>query len=198
MDTKEILRRYLDMARQALLWKLDGVSEYDGRRPLTPTGTSLLGLVKHLAVVEFGYFGDTFGRPHGERFPWDDRDQEPNEDMFATSDETREEIIALYRRAMAHTDATIEALDLDDAGTVPWWPDDVNPVNLHWILVHMIAETNRHAGHADILREQIDGEVGHRSGADNLPDVDADWWPTHVERVEREARIASGLPELET
>jgi uncharacterized damage-inducible protein DinB len=190
-DTKGILHHYLRQARSALLWKLDGVSEYDVRRPLTPTGTNLLGLVKHLAIVEFGYFGDTFGREHGEQFPWDDRNQEPNSDMFATADETRDEVIALYRRATDHADATISALTLDDAGTVPWWPDDVNPVTLHWILVHMIAETNRHAGHADILREEIDGAVGHRLGVDNLPEGDADWWASHVERVEEAARAAA-------
>ncbi len=193
VDAKETLHRYLRMAREALLWKLDGVSEYHARRPLTQSGTNLLGLVKHLAVVELGYFGDTFGRPHGERFPWDGRDEEPNEDMYATADETSDQIIALYRRATAHADATIGALALDDAGTVPWWPDDVNPVTLHWILVHMIAETNRHVGHADILREQIDGAVGHRPGVENLPEVDADWWPGYVERVEAAARAAAAL-----
>lgn len=191
VDPKRALHRYLEVARDALLWKLDGVSEYDVRRPLTPTGTNLLGLVKHLAVVEFGYFGDTFGRPHGERFSWDGREQEPNEDMFSTADETRDDIIALYRRATAHADATIDALSLDDTGTVPWWPDDVNPVTLHWILVHMIAETHRHAGHADIVREQIDGAIGHRPDVDNLPDVDADWWTAYVGRVEEAARAAS-------
>ncbi len=194
VDAKDILHRYLQMARDSLLWKLDGLSEYDVRRPLTGTGTNLLGLVKHLAVVELGYFGPTFARPHGERFPWDERDEEPNEDMFATADEARDDIIALYQRANAHADATIGALSLDDTGTVPWWPDDVNPVTLHWILVHMIAETNRHLGHADIVREQIDGEVGHRSGVDNLPDVDADWWAAYVERVEVTARSASAHP----
>ena len=191
MDAKATLHRYLRTARESMLWKLDGVSEYDARRPLTPTGTNLLGLVKHLAVVEFGYFGDTFGRPHGEPFPWDGRELEPNEDMYATAGETRDRIIALYQRATAHADATIDALALDDTGTVPWWPDDVNPVTLHWILVHMIAETNRHAGHADILREQIDGGAGHRPGVDNLPDVDADWWAAYVERVDDAARAAS-------
>lgn len=190
-DPKETLHRYLRMARDSLLWKLDDVSELDARRPLTPTGTNLLGLVKHLAIVEFGYFGDTFGRPHGERFPWDGRDQEPNEDLFATADETRDHVLALYERATSHADATITALALDDTGTVPWWSDDVNPVTLHWILVHMIAETNRHAGHADILREQIDGDVGHRPGVDNLPDVNADWWPAYVHRVDEAARVAS-------
>ena len=64
-----MLHRYLRMASDALLWKLDGVSEYDVRRPCTPTGTNLLGLVKHLAIVELGYFGDTFGRPHDEQLP---------------------------------------------------------------------------------------------------------------------------------
>ncbi len=189
VDAKGILHRYYRMASDALLWKLEGVSEYDVRRPCTPTGTNLLGLVKHLAVVELGYFGDTFGRPHGERFPWDERDEEPNEDMFATVDESRDEILALYRRANSHADATIEALSLDETGTVPWWPDDVNPVTLHWILVHMIAETNRHLGHADIIRELIDGAIGHRPTVDNLPDVDADYWPGYFEQVEDAARV---------
>src|SRR5579859_6241909 len=100
-EEKADLRRYLQDARDALLWKLDGLSEYDIRRPLTPTGTNLLGLVKHLASVEFGYFGDTFGRPIGESLPWFEDDAEPNADMWATSDESREQIIALYHRAWA-------------------------------------------------------------------------------------------------
>ncbi len=192
LDAKQLLHRYLRIARDALLWKLDGLSEYDVRRPLTPTGTNLLGLVKHLAVVELGYFGDTFGRPHEERFAWDGREEAPNEDMFAAADESRDEIIAMYRRANSHADATIDALSLDDTGAVPWWPDDVNPVTLHWILVHMIAETNRHAGHADVLREGIDGAVGLRPDAANLPEGDAGWWAAHVERVEAAARAAAG------
>ncbi|MEO1063118.1 MAG: DinB family protein [Actinomycetota bacterium] len=191
-DAKAISHRYLQMARDALVWKLDGLSEYDVRRPLTPSGTNLLGLVKHLAVVELGYFGDTFGRRHDERFPWDGREQRPNEDMYATADEGREEILALYRRANAHADETIEALSLDSPGTVPWWPDDVNPVTLHWILLHMIAETNRHAGHADIVREQLDGAIGHRVDVDNLPEVEGSWWPEYVSELEAVARAASG------
>jgi hypothetical protein len=62
-DAKTDLQRYLQDAREALLWKLDGLSEYDIRRPLVPTGTNLLGLIKHQAGVELGYFGDTFGGP---------------------------------------------------------------------------------------------------------------------------------------
>lgn len=147
--------------------------EYDIRSPLTPTGTNLLGLVKHLASVEFGYFGPTFGRPHDESMPWLDSDTDPNADMWATVDESREQIVALYHRAWAHTDATIEALPLDAIGTVPWWPAGRNQVTLHRILVHVITESHRHAGHADIVREAIDDAAGLMQGTDNLPYGDA-------------------------
>lgn len=193
-DPKQMLHRYLRVAREALLWKLEGLSEYDVRRPLTPTGTNLLGLVKHLATVELGYFGDTFGRPHGETLPWDDEADEPpepNADMYATADETRDDIIGLYERATAHADTTIEAVALDDEGRVPWWPDDVNPVTLEWIMVHMISETNRHLGHADILREGLDGGLGHRDGVSNLPEVDQAWWVAYVAQVEAAAQAAT-------
>src|SRR5262249_23517795 len=132
-----------------------------------PTGTNLLGLVKHLAYVEVAYFGDSFGRPMEEPFPQFD-DEEPNVDMWATAEEPRELIVGLYRRAWAHADATIEALALNAEGNVAWWPPERNPVTLHLILVHMIAETDRHAGQADIVRELIDGAVGLRRDNDNM------------------------------
>ena len=163
-DPKTDLHRYLQDAREALLWKLDGLSEYDIRRPMVPTGTNLLGLIKHVASVELGYFGDTFGRPFGEPLPWLEDDAEPNADMWATADESREQIVGLYRRAWAHSDATIGALALDAIGHVPWWPESRSEVTLHQILVHMIAETDRHAGQADIVRELIDGAAGLRDG----------------------------------
>src|SRR3954451_7079903 len=125
-DPKADLHRYLQIARDALLWKLDGLSDYDVRRPMVPTGTNLLGLVKHVASVELGYFGETFGRPFDEPLPWLDDDAEPNADMWATADQ-------------------------------------------HRILTHIIAETNRHAGHADIVRELIDGMAGFRPHSDNMP-----------------------------
>src|SRR6187431_410036 len=112
-DAKADLRRYLQQARDSLLWKLDGLTEYDIRRPVVPTGTNLLGLVKHVASVESGYFGDTFGRPFGELLPWMDDDAGFNADMFATADESRDDIIAFYRRVQAHSDATIEHLTLE-------------------------------------------------------------------------------------
>jgi len=192
-DPKQDLHRYLQIAREALLWKLDGLSEYDIRRPMVPTGTNLLGLIKHVASVELGYFGETFGRPWGEPTPWLDEDAEPNADMWATADESREQIVDFYRRAWAHADATIEGLGLDAIGHVAWWPEEHREVTLHLVLVHMIAETDRHAGQADIVRELIDGAAGLRADNDNLAPGDSAWWDGYRDRLERVAREAGGL-----
>jgi uncharacterized damage-inducible protein DinB len=191
-ELKADLQRYLQTARDVLVWKLDGLSEYDARRPLTVTGTNLLGLIKHLAGVELGYFGDTFGRPFDEPLAWLRDDAEPNADMWATGDESREQIVGLYRRAWAHADATIDALGLDARGHVPWWPAERSEVTLHRILIHVIAETNRHAGHADIVREVIDGAAGLRKENDNLAPGDQTWWAGYRERLERVAQEAGG------
>ena len=190
-DAKADLHLYLREVREAVLWKLDGLSEYNVRRPLTPTGTNLLGLVKHLGGIEVGYFGDTFGRPFGKPLPvgFED-DAEPNAEFWATRAETREQIVGFYRQACEHADATIEALALDAPGRVPWWGEN-GDVTLHTILVHVIAETNRHAGHADIVRELIDGTRGLRPGSDNLPSVDEEWWRSYLDRLERIAREAA-------
>jgi hypothetical protein len=193
-DPKATLVRYLQQARDAVLWKLDGLGEYDIRRPMTPTGTNLLGLVKHLAGIESEYFGAVFGRPFPGTLPWDpaDPDAEPNVDMWATAGESREYITGLYREAQAHADATISALSLDAAGHVPWWPTPPNPVTLHLILVHVTAETNRHAGQADIVRELIDGFAGLRPAVSNLPDLDAARWEKYRAQVEQAAREVAG------
>ncbi|MEU6661869.1 DinB family protein [Streptomyces sp. NPDC046821] len=191
-DPKDDLRQYLQSARDALLWKLEGLSEYDIRRPLTPTGTNLLGLVKHVASVELGYLGDTFARPSGEPQPWLEEGAELNADMWATADESREDIVGLYRRAWAHADATIEALPLDTTGKVPWWPDGKDEVTLHHAVVRVIADTHRHAGHADILRELLDGAVGMNEGKDNMASTDESWWTDYRDRVESAAREADG------
>ncbi|WDT90353.1 DinB family protein [Streptomyces sp. SCSIO-PteL053] len=187
---KADLQRYLQSARDALLWKLEGLLEYDVRRPLTPTGTNILGLVKHAAGVELGYFGDTFGRPFGEVVPAFEDDAEANQDMWATADESRAEILALHRRVTEHADATIAELPLDAVGRVPWWPDDRNRVTLHRILVHVISDLQRHAGHADIVRELVDGAVGLRSGSENMPPGDRAWWEGYRQRLEQAARDA--------
>jgi uncharacterized damage-inducible protein DinB len=187
-DPKADLRGYLQRARDVLVWKLDGLSEYDVRRPMTSTGTNLLGLIKHLAGVEVGYFGDTFGRPFDEPMPWTADDAEPNADMWATADESREHIVGLYRRVWAQADTTIESLTLDAIGQVPWWPAEHREVTLHLILVHVIAETGRHAGHADIVRELIDGAAGLRDGNDNLAPGDQAWWESYRSRLEQAAQ----------
>ncbi|MFZ4718458.1 MAG: DinB family protein [Ilumatobacteraceae bacterium] len=192
-DAKSDLHGYLKTAREALLWKLDGLSEYDVRRPMTPTGTNLLGIVKHVASVESVYLGETFGRPSGEQLPWFADDAEPNADLWVPADETREDIVGLYRRVWANSDATVDALSLDDVGEVPWWPEDRRRVTLHRILVHITTETHRHAGHADIVRELIDGATGIRAESDNMWAGDEpDYWATYCARVEAAARAADG------
>lgn len=191
-DPKAVLQRYLQAGRDALVWKLEGLSEYNIRRPLVPTGTNLLGLVKHVACVELGYFGETFGRPFDADFPWLDDDAEPNADMWARPDESRQHIVDLYRRAWQHADATIESVPLDGVGRVAWWPEERREVTLQQILVHVATETHRHAGQADIVRELIDGTAGLRPGVGNLPPGDEVWWDRYRDRVERAAREASG------
>ena len=161
---KDSLRAYLQRGRDALLWKVEGLSEYDVRRPMTPTGTNVLGVVKHVASVEAGYLGDCFGHPFPEPLPWFDEGAEVNADMWATADDSREYIVDLYRRVWGHSNQTLEQLDLDAIGHVPWWPEDRREVNLGRILIHMTVETERHAGQVDIIRELIDGTGGLRPG----------------------------------
>ena len=176
MDDKAILHSYMRTRRADLLGKLDGLSEYDARRPMTPTGTNLLGLVKHVASVELGYLGDIFGRPSGVELPWFADGAAPDADLWVAADETREQIIELHRLSAAHADATIEALPLDAPGEVPWWAGERRHVTLRQILVHLCVETAQHLGHADILRELIDGTAGQRPGDPNLSQrTPAEW-----------------------
>ena len=137
---KEYLHGNLRWIREALLWKLDGLSEYDVRRPLTPTGTNLLGLIKHLTTSEAWYLGEIFGRPFPEPVPrWVDDEAALSANMWATADATRAEIIDRYRRVWEHSDATIDALAIDAPGHVPWWPRP--DVKLFNVLVHVLTET---------------------------------------------------------
>jgi Protein of unknown function (DUF664) len=188
---KDTFLRYLTASRDALLWKLDGLSEYDIRRPMVPTGTNLLGLVKHTASMAAGYLGEVFSRPFPEPMPWLAAGAEPNADMWATAEETREQIVGFHHRAWAHADATIAALDLDATGLVPWWPAGRNEPTLRRVLVHMVAETDRHAGHADIVRELIDGAAGMRPDNSNLAPGDEAWWTAYRARLEESATRAA-------
>jgi hypothetical protein len=192
LGEKETLQRYLGVQRASILATLDGLGEYDVRRPMTSTGTNLLGLVKHVASVELGYFSEVFDRPAGRDLPWLADDAEVNADMWVPADQTRDEVVELHHYAAAHTDATIEALPLDAPGLVPWWGEERRHVSLHQMLVHMCVETARHAGHADIVRELLDGRVGSRPDDPNIPAID---WPAYRERLERAARQAGNVPE---
>lgn len=178
---KNYLHDDLQWVRQSLVDRLDGLSEYDVRRPLTTTGTNLLGLVKHLTLSEAVYLGDIFGRPHPEPHPrFDDPGYRNRDSLWVRADESRADILAGYRRAWRHSDATIVELPIDASCHVPWWPRP--EVKLFNVMVHVLTETNRHAGHADILREQL-------CEAD-LPPVQAAEWAAHRALIDEAARQA--------
>ncbi len=157
-DEKTSLYVALDRHRDVVAWKLDGLSDEQLRRPMTPTGMTLLGLLKHLTFVEDGWFCETFGRDT-EPLPFDEDD--PEADLRVAPSETTPDVIAFYGRARAAADQVIDQLGVDDLGTA-WFGDQVS---LRWVLIHMIEETARHAGHMDIVRELIDGATGdHQRG----------------------------------
>ncbi|MFE4516746.1 DinB family protein [Kitasatospora sp. NPDC056783] len=153
-EEKESLRVALERHRDAVLWKVQGLDDEQLRRPMTPSGTNLLGLVKHLGGVELGWFRQTFGREMGP-LPFD-IDADDSSDLRVEPHESTADVLAFYARARAASDETIRELALDDLGT-SWWGHEVS---LRWVLIHMTTETARHAGHMDILRELIDGRTG--------------------------------------
>jgi hypothetical protein len=158
------LQRYLQVSRDSIVSSLDGLSEYDVRRPLVPSGTNLLGLVKHLIGIEFGYLGASAGRPAPVALPWvEDKSIWENGDMWAKPTESREYLVDLYRAAWKHSDESIAELALDAPAEVSWWAEHKRRTTFGHLLVRVTAETAQHAGHCDVVRELIDG----RSGADN-------------------------------
>jgi hypothetical protein len=181
---KVYLHEDLRWVRHSLLQRLDGLSEYEVRRPMTTTGTNPLGLVKHLTMTEAVYLGDTFDRaapwPHPR---YDDPDYRNRDSLWATETESRADVVGAYQRAWAHADATIDALPLDAVGLVPWWPQPT--VKLFNVMIHVLTETNRHAGHADILREKLDES---NESAAKEPSGD---WESHRARIELAARRAA-------
>ena len=186
-DPQTDLIEGLGRLNDQVLHKLEGLSEYDLRRPMTPTGTNLLGVVKHLASVQAGYFGVTFGRSFPGELPFDDDD--PQADLWATPEESSASVIEFYRASWRHALETFADRDLDAVGRVPWWSDP--EVSLHQILVHMTTETARHAGHLDIVRETIDGAVGRSASDSNI--IDGYDWPGYVVKLEAAAREAAGM-----
>jgi len=182
-DLKEELHRKLQASRSTVLSKLENLSEYDRRRPMTSTGTNLLGLVKHLAGLEYLYLGESLGHPAPESMSWiEDGSIWEGADMWAKPDESSDYIIGLYRRACAHADSVIFALDLGAPGSVAHWPADRRDTTLGVLLIRMVAETAQHAGHADIVRELIDG----RGGPDQ-DEFDESTWREYVAQVQTAA-----------
>ncbi|MEU4528574.1 DinB family protein [Micromonospora ureilytica] len=183
-DAKAALHDYLRENREDLIWKLDGLSEREARLPRTATGNNLLGALKHCLNVEAGYFGPTFGREFptpDELVPMAAFDEDPQADWYASEDETKDGLIDLYRRVGAFADQTIEQLPLDAPGQVPWWRPGRRDVTLQRIIIHVTCDLARHAGHADIMREQHDAAIGLRRGNTNIPD-DYDW-PAYVSKL---------------
>ena len=189
-DLKRHLWRDLQTQRDALLAKVDGVSERELRLPRTATGTNLLGIVKHAANVEYGYFGPTFGRTLDDPalIPEEAFDADPQADWYATAEESADEVIALYRRVQDFADETIDEREINVAGRVSWWAESRRSATLGRLMIHVTLDLARHAGQADILREGIDGAVGWRRPGDNVPqDYD---WPAYVAKL---TAIADGF-----
>lgn len=181
---KSELYRCLQGARSSVLSKLDGLGEHSLRRPMTPTGTNLLGVVKHLGMLEYGYLGQVFGRQPSEQMRCaEDGSLWHNGDMWARTDETSDYIIGFYRRACAHADKTVTSLDWDTPGSVPWWSESQRETTLGTVLIHMLDDTVRHAGHMDVVRELIDG----RAGTDHAALGDEQWWRGYVSQVQAAA-----------
>lgn len=182
-DLKEELHSKLQASRAALLSRLDDLGEYDLRRPMTATGTNLLGLVKHLAGLEYVYLGESFNRPAPETMSWiEDGSIWENADMWAQPGESSEYLIGLYQRACAHADLAIADLDLQAPGSVAHWPADRRGTTLGVLLIRMVAETAQHAGHADIIRELIDRRAGPDDGA-----FDESYWRKYVAQIQAAA-----------
>ncbi|WP_430500794.1 DinB family protein [Micromonospora trifolii] len=183
-DAKAALHDYLRENREDLIWKLDGLSEREVRLPRTATGNNLLGVLKHCLNVEAGYFGPTFGREFptpDELVPMAAFDEDPQADWYAREDETKDGLIDLYRRVGEFADQTIDQLPLDAPGQVPWWRPGRQDVTLQRIIIHVTCDLARHAGHADIMREQHDTAIGLRRNNSNVPD-DYDW-PAYVSKL---------------
>jgi len=178
------LQHYLQQSRDSVLRALDDLGEYDIRRPVMPSGTNLLGLVKHLAGLEAVYLGDCLDRPAPCHLPWvEDGSIWDSADMWATADQSRDDIVELYRAAWAHSNVAIAELPLESPATVSWWPEERRATTFGHLLTRMVAETAQHAGHADIIRETIDG----RGGRDHDDMGNSQWWDDYVRRIQAAA-----------
>jgi len=150
-----MLSAFLDRYRETILWKLDGLTKEQASARLVPSATTLLGIVKHLAYVERGWFPIYFaGEPAS--YPWAEDEPDQDIDFRVEPTDTIESVRLLYQQEIARSREIVAGASLDDLSK----EQDRGPRSLRWIMVHMIEETARHAGHADILRELTDGAIG--------------------------------------
>ena len=184
-DEKALLRTHLALAQNHLLWKLEGLTDEQLRRPMTKTSTNLIGIVKHLTGVTAHYLVSSFGRER-EFFAWelgDDPEFWYGGDMWALPDESPAELMAAYRRACDAALASIDALDLDAVGT----HHTGVKVSLRWMILNVLSDTVRHLGHADVVRENIDGAVGGDPVLSSTVDrADDEYWSTFRKRMSGE------------
>jgi len=144
---RDVLLHYLNKMRDAVVRTSEGLTDEQQRTPGVPSGTNLLGLIQHLTGVEEHWFQRVFL----------DEDRDTDDSVDVPVDATRDEVVAAYRKMCARSDEIVRACpDLSTMAKIAN-PGEDQKDPLRVIVAHMIEETARHAGHADILREQIDG-----------------------------------------
>jgi len=158
-DERTVLLAYLEYQRETLRQKAGGLDAAQLATTLPPSDMTLGGLVKHLGLVENSWLRDRFAG-EGMSEPWASTDWDADRDWewHSARDDSPAEIWALYEEMVADADVVIASAGLDDLSAQTSRTGE--PFNLRWILVHLIEEYARHNGHADLIRESIDGSVG--------------------------------------
>jgi uncharacterized damage-inducible protein DinB len=175
-DERELLLAYIAQQRDGIRYAAYGLTDEQAR--LTPTTSSLSigGLVKHVTDMERGWIDMVAQRTR--RTNTEDAQSAYEDNFRLNADETLADALAAYDAAAKETEAVIAATDLDQPVPVPkgvpWYPDDVDAWSVRWVLLHLIEEVARHAGHADLIREAIDGATMYElmAGAEGWPATD--------------------------
>jgi hypothetical protein len=159
VDEKTSLAEFLEYLRATMLWKVEGLDSSQAAAQSVPTTTlTLSGIVKHLAFAEDYWFQDVFlgaGRPE----PWASAPfhDDPDWEFHSAVGDDLADVLGLYQAACERSRQVLAQTPLDGFSV---GLRDGEPFSMRWIMLHMIEETARHAGHADLLREAIDGETG--------------------------------------
>lgn len=194
---KSLLHTQLKGARDTLIWKVEGLDEADRRRPMTPTGTNLVGLIKHMTWIEGWYLCEFFGRDR-PRLEWEwelDAQWGHHSHMYAKPEETTTELISAYTATTAAADETIDELGLDAVGK--HWSGE--PVSLRSMLMAVLVDTVRHLGHSDILRELIDGTTGDRDSPSGFYGrTDEEYRSAYLARVRGDTTTADWWQYIQT